>query len=605
MKKIILPIFVLLAISLSLNGQEKRLALVIGNASYTYTTSLANPVNDAVAVSLMLEQLGFDVLKYENLSLIEMKRAIDDFGDKLKKYELGLFYYAGHGVQVNGNNYLLPVDAELKTERDAEYDCINAGRILAKFEDSRVKTNIIILDACRNNPFLTTWSRGVKKNGLAYMEAPAGFLIAFSTSPDNTASDGTGTNSLYTESLLQCIGDPQLNIIQIFQKVRKMVRENSSGEQIPWEWTSMEGDFYFNQTGKEVITANTLNNDPKPEIRTREIMNRVAGLKSNASLVWAEGKGKTPFEADMASKQQMNRIICNTLYGYTCENNDMIFLNPDAEYSKKGLELIIEELQPFISRNIYTKGRRNYVTRFLPKSDIENILNIKRGKIFSMYDMAYSAENDYEIGDALKYYFWAYSLTKFHPQSSGIMISDGLNALNFFEGKIEHLLKNISCKIVDTTFYEGYKRAEIKFFFKDKIIKNIDFRFWNGVTWSEDNCVNNGIGFIDLYPETRVSDLKLEVIYQNNNKTKFDKTIMNALQNPDLSKFMRSCAITEDYRKPEKSVPKVPDYYEYYNSLREVISYVQKKIHISMKNFLPVTVLKYTKPFFFKEMQLF
>ncbi len=224
---------------------EKRLALVIGNSDYLHGGSLGNPVNDARAIKTSLENLGFTVMKHENCSQKSMKQAIDKFGSELKNYKTGLFYYAGHGLQVNGNNYLIPIDARLENENDVDYDCIQAGRVLAKMETANTQTNIVILDACRDNPFERGWNRGTKGKGLAFMNAPSGSLIAYATSPGNTASDGSAANGLYTSALLQHLTTPSLTIEDVFKRVRTAVMENSGGRQIPWESTSLTGDFYF------------------------------------------------------------------------------------------------------------------------------------------------------------------------------------------------------------------------------------------------------------------------------------------------------------------------------------------------------------------------
>lgn len=227
------------------HASQKRLALVIGNSDYPYGGDLDNPVNDARAMTIALKNLGFDVMKYENTDQKAMKRVIDNFGTKLKNYDVGLFFYAGHGVQVKGNNYLVPSDADLKTENDAEYDCVDAGRVLAKMEDAGSRTNIIILDACRDNPFERSWRRSAKGKGLAFMSAPSGSLIAYATSPGNTASDGKGSNGLYTSALLQHMQTPNITILEMFQKVRSTVRRKTNNDQTPWESTSLTGNFYF------------------------------------------------------------------------------------------------------------------------------------------------------------------------------------------------------------------------------------------------------------------------------------------------------------------------------------------------------------------------
>lgn len=226
-------------------ADEQRLALLIGNAEYLHGGSLANPVNDARSMETSLQQLGFTVLKYENCDQKTLKRAMDDFGRQLVGVDVGLFFYAGHGIQVNGNNYLIPTDAKIQNESDTEYDCVRADRILAKMEAAGTRTNIVILDACRDNPFERSWHRGSKGGGLAFMNAPAGSLIAYATSPGSTASDGTGKNSFYTSALLDHMATPHITILQMFQRVRDTVIKKSGNTQTPWESTSLRGDFYL------------------------------------------------------------------------------------------------------------------------------------------------------------------------------------------------------------------------------------------------------------------------------------------------------------------------------------------------------------------------
>jgi hypothetical protein len=226
---------------------EKRLALVIGNSNYIHASYLQNPVNDANSIAQALTEVGFTVIKYTNADQKTLKKAMDDFGEKLKNFNVGLFYYAGHGIQAKGVNYLIPVDAELKVEQDVEYDCADAGRILGKMEAAGTKTNIVILDACRNNPFERAWGGRTagQGTGLAFMNAPSGSLIAYATSPGKTASDGTGRNGLYTEAILKYIKVPGMPIEEFFKNVRTLVENNSNREQTPWESTSLKGNFYF------------------------------------------------------------------------------------------------------------------------------------------------------------------------------------------------------------------------------------------------------------------------------------------------------------------------------------------------------------------------
>ena len=231
-------------------ANQRRIALVIGNATYLHAGKLGNPINDARAMASTLRSLGFKVIEHEDVSLSEMKKAVDEFGTLLDDYDVSLFFYAGHGIQVNGKNYLIPVDAKIKSKNDVEYNAVEAGRILSKMEDRDNKTNIIILDACRNNPFERSWNRAVRINGggtgLAFMNAPSGSLIAYSTAPGNTAADGEeGTNGLYTASLLKHMKTPNITIEEMFKRVRADVEQKSHGKQVSWESTSLKGSFFF------------------------------------------------------------------------------------------------------------------------------------------------------------------------------------------------------------------------------------------------------------------------------------------------------------------------------------------------------------------------
>ena len=221
---------------------ERRIALVIGNSTYK-DSPLQNPVNDARDMATALRELGFEVIFGENLSLENMERNIRAFGEKIRNGGIGLFYYAGHGIQVNGSNYLIPVDATINIEAEVKYRSVDTGLVLAQMEDARNRLNIVILDACRNNPFARTF-RSTQK-GLASIDAPSGTLIAYATAPGSVASDGVGKNGLYTRELLKQMRTPNRNIEQVFKQVRIAVLDKTGGMQIPWEASSLVGDFYF------------------------------------------------------------------------------------------------------------------------------------------------------------------------------------------------------------------------------------------------------------------------------------------------------------------------------------------------------------------------
>ena len=159
-----------------------------------------------------------------------------------------MFFYAGHGVQVNGSNYLVPTDAKIESEDEVEYDCVKADRVLSKMKSAGTKTNLVVLDACRNNPFERSWSRSASGNGLAFMNAPRGSLIAYAPAPGNTASDGLGKNGTYTGVLLKEMDKENITILEMFQNVRAQVIKISKGKQTPWESTSLTGNFFFKKT---------------------------------------------------------------------------------------------------------------------------------------------------------------------------------------------------------------------------------------------------------------------------------------------------------------------------------------------------------------------
>ena len=223
-------------------GSSRRVALVIGNSAYT-DAPLLNPVNDARAMAQVLKESGFSVTLRENIDQRGMLSTLREFGDRLRAGGTGLFYYAGHGMQIKGRNYLIPVGATIDREDEVAYTAVDAQAVLDKMESAGNVANIMILDACRNNPFMRS-TRGAPV-GLAPMDAPVGTLVAYATSPGAVANDGDGANGLYTRHLLTAIRQPGSKIEDVFKQVRANVRRDSNGKQVPWEVTSLEGDFYF------------------------------------------------------------------------------------------------------------------------------------------------------------------------------------------------------------------------------------------------------------------------------------------------------------------------------------------------------------------------
>ena len=226
--------------------QGKRVALVIGNAKYKFSP-LNNPVNDATDMAASLRSVGFDVIEIRDANKRQMRAATRRFEDKLATSDVGLVYYSGHGVEVKGRNYLIPVDADIRREHEVEDQAFDAGNILRMMESlqgtEKKRVNIMIVDACRNNDLARSWRS--TNRGLARMDAPTGSFISFATAPGQVASDGNGRNSPFTKHLLQALKQPNVPIELVFKEVRRNVMAETGGEQVPWENSSLVGDFYF------------------------------------------------------------------------------------------------------------------------------------------------------------------------------------------------------------------------------------------------------------------------------------------------------------------------------------------------------------------------
>jgi hypothetical protein len=238
---------------------DVRVALVIGNAAYP-GAPLTNPVNDAKGMADVLKGLGFNVIEVRNGSKAEIFKAIEGTRDSLRgKNGVGMLYYAGHGMQVDARNYMVPIDAKLAGPADVTTQTIDIGHVIEAFKSAGSRMNILVLDACRDNPFGSI----VSGRGLAPLDAPTGTFLAYATAPGNVASDGDAksTNGLYTHYLLQELKKPSARIEDVFKRVRYSVRKASNGQQIPWESTSLEEDFQFHDgrvSARAAATAQSL-----------------------------------------------------------------------------------------------------------------------------------------------------------------------------------------------------------------------------------------------------------------------------------------------------------------------------------------------------------
>ncbi|GAB2183101.1 caspase family protein [Roseibium sp. LAB1] len=250
--KQILACLLLLAFAASAAHAERRVALVIGNSGYEHVTKLTNPDNDAKGMAEKLASLDFEVVTGTNLSLRDMRKTVREFIAKLEGADLALFFYAGHGLQVNGENYLVPIDAELSSYVDLEFEAMPANLVLNAMEHS-TKVNLVFLDACRNNPLAENLARsmgtrsGSVGRGLAKIGSGVGSLISFATQPGNVALDGDGKNSPFTTALLKHLGTPGQDITRDLVMVRRDVLEATKGQQVPWDNSSLTGEVILKQ----------------------------------------------------------------------------------------------------------------------------------------------------------------------------------------------------------------------------------------------------------------------------------------------------------------------------------------------------------------------
>jgi len=242
--RLILCVLLLLVSGTSALAKETRIALVIGNGAYKFSP-LSDPPNDADLMAERLKALDFTVTHRKNQTQKEMKTLIKKFGKTLKqdKESIGLFYYSGHGMQVGGRNYMIPIQANIKDEEDVSIDGVGIDEVLIRMKSAKNAMNFIILDACRNNPFEKSFKAAT--SGLAKMSAPKGSLIAFATEPHKVARQGKGRYSLFTEALSKELLKPGIGVEKMFKNVRVAVHNTSGEEQLPTTDNRLLADFFF------------------------------------------------------------------------------------------------------------------------------------------------------------------------------------------------------------------------------------------------------------------------------------------------------------------------------------------------------------------------
>lgn len=344
---------VALLLAVSGTGQSAevsaRFALVIGNGAYEQIGALRNPTADAELMAATLEELGFTTELVTDSSQLAMKKSIANFGRTLRKANknaVGFFYYAGHGIQSNGRNYLLPVEATPADEADLDLMGVEANWVLRQMESAGNRTNIIVLDACRNNPFVSA-NRSMGR-GLAQIDAPTGSFISYATAPGKVALDGDSTNSPFTIALAEQLNLADTPIEQIFKKVRVNVIKATNGAQIPWDSSSLVEDFYMKPAPEPAAVAEPVQASAA-ETELWASINESGGVGSLSYFLQLYPEG--PF-ADEA-KQQLERALLaltadtpTTPPGPTqseAQNQELV-----GNRARNGIEMLVTEPQPIL-----------------------------------------------------------------------------------------------------------------------------------------------------------------------------------------------------------------------------------------------------------------
>ncbi len=364
-------------------SKENKVALVIGNSNYTHFSPLKNTLNDAEDMRKVLKAKGFDVLYLKDGDLRSMKKIARKFSKKLKQGGVGFFYYAGHGLEVEGKNYLIPIGAEMPEQDEVEFESLPIDMIINKMENSHNRLNIIVLDACRNDPF----SRG--GGGLAQINNAKGMYIAFATAPGEVASDGgSGSNGLFTKYLIKYIDQPNLTLNEVFDKTRTSVHQESDEKQLPWTSSSVIGSFYFQ--------ADSLSNTPVATVISPAASRTGMSDADKTELIRLRQAKKQQTEAEQAElarlREEERKLLLERESGIT-RTQILSFLNKYISVANNRningiMDLYSQNVNYFragiVSNRFIYKDKVNYYKRW-PKIRIDliaiNDINNVEGKM--------------------------------------------------------------------------------------------------------------------------------------------------------------------------------------------------------------------------------
>jgi hypothetical protein len=319
---------------------DKRVALVVGNSAYVQAAPLPNPVNDAGDMAKALTEVGFEVILGLDLKKPEFDAKVREFARALEKADVALFFYAGHGLQASGKNYLVPVDAALRVERDLDFEAVSVDFVLKQMELEREgKTNVVFLDACRDNPLARNLARSMGTRstavgqGLAQVQTGVGTFIAYSTQPGNVALDGQGRNSPFTAALTKGLKDPGRNLTSVMIEVRKDVLAATEGKQVPWDHSALTGEFYFQLAAAPGTLPKSASTDADVQKRLRELeeeLKKKSSPQQTADMVALAQARERLRQSEEANKQDQKRIF------------DIQYSNSRSSAPKSGGDLAME-----------------------------------------------------------------------------------------------------------------------------------------------------------------------------------------------------------------------------------------------------------------------
>ncbi|MBI4242468.1 MAG: caspase family protein [Planctomycetes bacterium] len=414
-----------------------KIVLIIGNSTYP-GSPLKNPVNDANAVQERLVKLGFKTFKQTDATNKRMEEGLNEFSSHLNDSEVALFFFAGHGMQIEGKNYLTAIDTNFDKEIDAKYSSLPLDKVIEIMERGTNKTNIIMLDACRNNPYERRW-RGADSRGLAPVYAPKGMIIGYATSPGQVAYDGDGQNGAYTDAFLKHVSTPDITIEDLFKRVRNTLSSSTRGHQISWEHTSLMGDFYFNYSfvTEELLPeySETALADSGFKPRSSDIAREIIdGLKSYNWYVQNPSISKI----NQSNLEQLTKdeifVLGRNIYQAACGSAQKAVLyldNLQGNLSKTNESISFHLLNGLLFE-VYFDSTGSFRTR--TKADmIDNVFQIEESDQFK--------ESFKFIQQALKPYF----KNLFYIPSSARGISIDVSCIEFEKDN----------KAIDGVFFEG------------------------------------------------------------------------------------------------------------------------------------------------------